>query len=207
MEWPDRKPSPSITINYESLTRRNENTRVDLLGIDATFAYPVWSGGRFAFSGGIAINGDLGGQALQNGLHGWLNEPSLNLAYPETHSVGLSAGVQLNQKFADTGGFRLTGVGGIKVASSAAPSWIQGGIYLGRQIIRTRQTILEIHFGVSASSYFWMNKILKPYYDEGYSLDSRLDFGWNWLAINVFYFSNPYGIDQGIFGVGFGFRF
>ena len=206
MEWPDRKPAPSVSINYESLTRRSENTRVDLLGIDATFAYPVWTGGRFAFSGGAAINGDLGGQSLQNSLHGLLNEPGFNLKYPDSYSFGLNAGARLNQMLAELGGFRLTGYGDAKVASNAAPSRIQGGIYLGRQIIRTRQTMLEIQFGVSAGSYFWMDEILKPHYDEGYSLDSRLDFGWNWLAINIFYFSNPYGIDQGIFGVGFGFR-
>lgn len=207
VEWPDRKPSPSISINYESLTHRNENTRVDLLGIDAAFAYPVWRGGRFAFSGGVAINGDLGGQALQNGLHSWLNEASLHLAYPDSYSFGLTTGVQLDQKLTEIGGFRLTGAGETKVASKAGPSWVQGGIYLDRQFIHARQTMLEIKFGISANSYFWLDEILKSYYDKGYSLDSRLRFGWKWLAINVFYFSNPYGIDQGILGVGFGFLF
>jgi len=207
VEWPNRRPATSISINYESLTRRYENTRVDLLGIDATFAYPVWAGGRFAFSGGVAINGDLGGQSLQNSLHSWLDEASLHLSYPNTYSFGLTAGAHLDQKLADIGGFHLTGSGGAKVASSAAPSWLQGGIYLGRQFIHSRRTMLEIQFGVSANSHFWLDDILKPYYDKGYSLDSRLRFGWKWLAINVFFFSNPYGIDQGILGVGFGFLF
>lgn len=207
MEWPGRWPALSIAVHHESLTRRYENSRVDLLGIDTTFAYPAWEGGWFAFSGGVAINGDLGGQALQNSFHGWLNEAALHLEYPDAYCFGLTAGVQLDQKLADIGGFRLTGSGGIKVASNAAPSWVQGGIYLGRQFIHSRQTLLELQFGISANSYFWLDEVLKPYYDEGYSLDSRLGFGWKWLAINVYYNSNPYGIDQGILGVGLGFLF
>lgn len=207
VEWPGRRSATSISINYESLTRRNENTRVDLLGIDAVFAYPVWTDGRFAFSGGVAINGDLGGQALQNNLHSWLNEASLHLAYPRTYSFGLTAGVQLDQKLADIGGFCLTGSGGAKVASGAAPNWVQGRLHLSRRLIHGRQTNLDIQLGVSAFSYFRLDEILKPYYDEGYSLDSRLRFGWKWSAISVFYASNPYGIDQGILGVGFGFLF
>lgn len=206
-EWPNRRPATSISINYESLTRRYENTRVDLLGIDAAFAYPVWEGGRFEFSGGVAINGDLGGQSLQNGLHGWLNEAPLHLAYPGTYSFGLTGGGRLDQKLADIGGFCLTGSGGAKVASGAAPSWVRGGIYLGRQFIHSRRTMLDAQFGVSAGSYFWLDEILKPYYDEGYSLDFRLRFGYSWFLVNMFYASNPYGIDQSILGVGFGFRF
>ncbi len=207
LEWPGRRTTASISINYESLTRRNENTRVDLLGIDAAFAYPVWVGGRFAFSGGIAVNGDLGGQTLQNGFHGWLNESLLHLTYPDAYSFGLTAGLQLDQKLADIGGFRLTGSGKTHVASSAAPSRVQGGFYLGRPFILGRQTSLDIQFGLSAHSYFWLDEILDPYYGQGYSLDSQLHFGWRRLGIDVFHSSNPYGIDQGILGVGFSLRF
>ena len=206
-EWPNSRPAPAISVSYESLTHRSENTRVDLLGIDAAFAYPVWPEGRFTFSGGVAVNGDLGGQALQNGVHDFLHEPGFDLSYPDTYSFGLTAGVGLDQNLADIGGFRLTGSGAGKMASSAAPNWVQGGIYLGRRFIHTRRTMLDIQFGVSAGSYFWLDEILKPYYDEGYSLDSRLRFGYSWFLIDMFYFSNPYGIDQSILGVGFGFRF
>ena len=31
-EWPNRRPETSVSISYESLTFRKENTRVDLLG-------------------------------------------------------------------------------------------------------------------------------------------------------------------------------
>lgn len=206
-EWPSGRRMTSVSMHFESLTRRKEESRVDLLGIDATFAYPVWAGGSLAFSGGAAINGDLGGQSLQNGLHGLLNESGFNLNYPDTYSFGLTTGARLDQKLAELGGFRLTGSGDAKVASNAAPSRVQGGIYLGRQFIHSRRTMLELQFGVSAYSYFWLDEILMPYYDEGYGLDSRLRFGWRWLEINMFYFSNPYGIDQRIVGLGFGFVF
>jgi hypothetical protein len=206
-EWPNRRPETSVSISYESLTFRKENTRVDLLGMDAAFAYPVWTNGKFAFTGGIAINGDLGGQALQNGVHDLLNEPGFDLDYPDGYSFGLTAGAGLDQNLADIGGFRITGSGNAKVSSSAAPNRVQGGIYLGRRLVNRRHTMLEVQFGVSATGYFWLDGILKPYYDEGYSLDSRLRLGYGWFAINMFFFSNPYGIDQNIFGVGFGFRF
>ena len=207
LEWPHRRPATAVSINFESLTRRNENTRLDLLGIDATLKYPVWRGGRFGFSGGIAVNGDLGGESVQNTLHRWLNEPELHLAYPDTYSFGLTGGGSLDQKLAEFDGFGLTGSGSARVASGAAPSWVQGGVYLGRPVIYSRQMKLEIQFGISVHDFFWLDDVLKPYYGEGYSLDSRLFFEWKRLAINAFFFSDPYGIDQSIFGVGFGVLF
>lgn len=204
VEWPARRPATTISIGYESLVRRSENSRVDLLGIDSQFAYPIGTGGRFAFSGGVAINGDLGGQSLQNTFHNWLNESTLSLAYPDAYAFGLTAGARIDQKLTDIGRFRVTGSGDIKVASNAAPSSVQGGIYMGRKFIPSQRTNLEIQFGVSLNNFFWLDGILKPYYDAGYSLDSELRFEWRRLSINLFFYSNPYGIDQGILGVGFG---
>ncbi len=206
-EWPNSRRTTSISMHFESLTHRRENSRVDLLGIDGTFAYPVWPGGRFAISAGAAVNGDLGGQSLQNGLHGLLNEPGFYLNYPDTYTFGLAGGARLDQRMAEFRGFRLTGSGDAKVASSAAPSRVQCGIYLGRRFPLGRRALLELEAGLSAYSYFWLDEILKPYYDDGYGLDSRLRFGWRWLEINMFYFSNPYGIGQRIVGLGFGFLF
>ncbi len=206
-EWPNSRRTTSISMHFDSLTCRKEENRVDLLGIDGTFAYPVWAGSRFAISGGVAVNGDLGGQSLQNGLHGLLNEPGFDLNYPDTYAFGLTTGARLDQKLAEYSGFRLSGSGDAKVASGAAPSRVQGGIYLGRQFLPSGRTMLELQAGLSAYSYFWLDEILKPYYDEGYGLDSRLRFRWRWVEINMFYFSNPYGIDQRIVGLGFGFLF
>jgi hypothetical protein len=207
VEWPSNRRTTSVSIHFESLTHRKEKSRVDLLGIDGRFEYQVWPGGRFAVSGGVAVNGDLGGQSLQNGLHNLLNEPGFNLDYPDTYVFGLTAGAGLDQRLAEFSGFRLTGSGHAKVASSAAPSRVQGGIYLGRQFLLGRSALLKLQAGLSVYSYFWLEEILKPYYDEGYGLDSRLRFRWRWLEINMFYFSNPYGIDQRIVGLGFGFIF
>lgn len=206
-EWPNSRRTTSVSMHFESLTQRKEESRVDLLGIDGSIAYPVWTGGRLAISGGVAVNGDLGGQSLQNGLHGLLNEPGFDLRYPDTYAFGLTAGARLDQRLAEFSGFRLTGSGDAKAASSAAPSRLQGGIYLGRQFLLGRRTMLELQAGLSIHSYFWLDDIFKPYYDEGYGLDSRLRFRWRWLETNMFYFSNPYGIDQRIVGLGFGFLF
>jgi hypothetical protein len=204
LELPDPRPSLSFSINYESLTQRYKDSRVDLLGVDAAFGYPVWASGQIAFTVGVAANGDLGGEVLQNALHEWLNESSLHLSYPDSYNVGVTAGTRLSRKLTDINGFRLTGRSDFKVASGAAPSRVGGGIYLGRHFIIFPQTNLDLQFGLSLYDHFLLDEILKPYYGRGYSLDSSLGFEWKRLAINLFYNSNPYGIDQGILGAGIG---
>ncbi len=204
MQWPNKRPATSISINYESLTRRYEDARVDLVGIDAAFQYPLWTGGRFAFSGGVAVNGDLGGQSLQNALHGWLNESKLHLAYPDSYAFGLASGAHLDQDLASWSRFRLTASGDVKVASNAAPSWAQGSIYLSRDLARNGPIKFNLQFGVSVYDFFWLDEVLRPYYGRGYNLDSRIRLEWQRLMLNMFYYSDPYGINQSIIGVGIG---
>jgi hypothetical protein len=205
--WPNHRPDISFSINYESLTRRHENSRVDLLGIDAAFGYSAWTDAHFTFSGGFAVNGDLGGESLQNALHEWLNESTLHLAYPDAYAFGITAGTSLDQRLTTIGEFRLTATGDLRVASNAAPSWVRGGIYLSRRVNIRAQTRLDLQIGMSVYGHFWLDDILKPYYGRGYSLDSSLGIEWKRLAMNVFFDSNPYGIDQGILGVSIGCYF
>lgn len=207
LQWPKRRPDISLSINYESLTQRYEDARVDLLGINLTFGSSVWRGGRLAFSGGVAVNGDLGGESLQNALHELLNESTLNLAYPDGYAFGLTAGTHIDQKIVDIGGFSLSGSGDVGVASNAAPSLIQGGIFVGRQFLIWANISLNVQFGMSVNNYFRLSNILEPYYGRGSSLDSHIRLEWKRLSINSFYYSDPYGVDQGILGVGFGCYF
>jgi hypothetical protein len=206
-KWPKIRPDISISINYENLTRREANSRLDLLGIDAAFGYPVWKGGRIAFSGGVAVQGDLGGQTLQNAFHSWLNEPELHLDYPDSYLFGLTAGTEIEQELANIEAFRLVGSGDARLASSAAPSWTRGALYLERPFILFSKIRIDPQFGISVYTHFWLSQALSPYYGNGYSLNPRLDIGWKRLAINAFYHTNPYGNDQGILGVGIGCRF
>jgi hypothetical protein len=207
MQLTRSRPEAAFSINYESLTQRHENVRVDLLGIEVALGYPAWTGGRLAFSGGFAVNGDLGGQSFQNAIHEWLGESTLHLAYPGVYAFGLAAGVRLDQRLASFGPFRLDGSWEAKAASNAAPSWIQGGVYLQRPIVHSRGIDLNIQAGLSVADYFRLDEILNPYYGKGFSLDARIHFAWRHAAIKAFFLSNPYGIHQGILGVGIGCRF
>ena len=103
--------------------------------------------------------------------------------------------------------FRLVGSGDVRVASNAAPCWTRGTLYLERPFILFSTIKIDPQFGVSVYAHFWLSEILKPYYGNGYSLNPRLAIGWKRLAINAFYYTDPYGIDQGILGVGIGCRY
>jgi len=205
--FPGDVPLLAVRFSHETLTQRENGTRTDLVNFGLSMKQQYWTSGDVTYYAGGIVNGDLGGQCFQNTLHRWLNESEVHLDYPEAHTFGMVGEIRLDQKIANVHGFAFAFNTSGRLLTGAGASNVKGAVTTGRSFNINTDSFFSFKIGISMGKYFWIDDTLTGYYGSGYSLDANAKLKLKWFFLKFYYQSDPYGIDQGIAGVGLGFDF
>jgi len=195
-----------IHASHESLTRKFLGTRLDLLSIGTSLEFP-FRRGNASITGGAVVNGNLGGQRLQNLYHRLLDEAQAHLTYPDRYAFGVFGGIGLDQDFVEIRKFVFSGSARTEIATNAGPSFFRTGAFVRRKFRFKQSSSILAKFGVTYQDFFLLVPILQSYYGSSFSLDSTLDITLGRFTLDLSFKSDPYGIDQSVFSVGIGMWF
>lgn len=195
----------AFNLYYNIITDKPENYRTDLL----TFVPAIVRRtkiDRLEFGVGIAANGNLGGDNIQNGYHKISGDKKVVLPYLTKENIIFVSSIDYKRNFYDKSTFDLNGFFRSSLRTKVIPSKVSAGLdlsYTNMTLIKRLFYNIQI---ISGYAVYPGNTLISRVFDNAFFYGYQVSCNYSDKVSGAFWFTfDQYGKNSPHFGVTFTF--
>ena len=195
----------AFNIYYNIITDKPENYRTDLLTFLPAFVRRTRDD-RLKFGVGIAANGDLNGDHIQNGYHNFAGDKKVDIPYLDKENIIFVSSIDYRRFLYDKQHFDLNGFFRSSVRTKVVPNKVSFGLDLSY----TNMTMIKrLYYNIQILSGYAVypgNTLISRVFNDTFFYGYQVSCNYSGKVSGAFWFTfDQYGKNSPHFGVTFTF--